>query len=458
MNFKPYTLIFGLGLSWPAFSQSRSLTLDEAYGIAMKEATAVLKAGSDVDVRGEQVIQSYLQWLPNLTVQGTYNQNRGRNYLTTAVPTTVHGASLGATYQIGSVLNIFNGLNDISAYESIRKKKFAADMTLERSRQQVALDIAQTYYQVILDAKVVAISEKNFRTSQDRQKLLEAQSQVGTRSLADVFRQQAQTSVDESTLISARNRFETNRITLLKKLRMDPRAPVDLVVPTLQQDLNFIKTEQQSNMDELVNQALNNRQDLKASDSIASAGRNDVSVAEAPYYPRLDFVATYGALGRDIDFQRVNGAEVTPFAQDSIGEQISENVNFTYGLAVSWNIFDRGLTRSSVSVARGTAYRAKIDSEDYRNQVIGEVKQAVGDLNATAQQLIASQTGLTAAQKSFEVSEGRYSVGSLNFIDLSAAQIALFQAETTFAQSSISYELQKRALDFVLGIPLGLPQ
>jgi outer membrane protein len=436
----------------------RSLTLDETIALAMKESSAVLKADVDSDVRGEQLIQSYLQWLPNLSAQANYNSSRGKLFVATAAPTLIDGSSYGSNYQISTVLNLFNGLSDLSNYRSIKDKKLAADKTFERAKEQVALDVAQSFLQVILDAKLVSIAEANFKISQDRTKLLEAQSQVGARSLADFFRQQAQTSADESSLISVKNRLETDKIVLLKKLRMDPRETVSFVEPLLAQDVkapqNLAIRDQE--IAHLTEEALKRRADYDASQRIAEATQEDVNVARAPYLPRLDFVATYGALSRKFDFQRVNGVDVAPAEEDSLGEQLQDHANYTYGLALTWNIFDRGVTRSTVSVARGIAYKAKIDSEDYRNQVIGEVKQMINDRDAAVQQMQTSQVGLRAAQKAFEVSSGRYEVGALSFIDLSAAQIALFQAQTNFAQATISYELQKRAMVYVLGTDAAL--
>lgn len=456
----PLLLLPGLGFAQiqaenVAPAPSRVLTLDEAVTIAVKEATAIRKAESDTEVRGEQVLQSYAQWLPNLAVQGAYNEYRGRSFLTTAAPTVVKGQSEGVNYTITSTLNIFNGLGDLSNFQSAQSKKSAADKTLERAKQQIALDVAQTYLQVILDGKLEQIAANNFKTSQDREKLIEGQTKVGTRSLSDLFRQQAQTSADQSALISARNRRETDSITLLKKLRLDPSVPVAFQEPALEQNIATIQADssaiQNIDIGKLIDQALEKRLDYGASKDLAKGAETDVSLARAPYYPRIDFVASYSAISRDFDYQRVNGIDQTPLDQDSLKDQLEKYGSTTYGLSLTWTIFDRFVARTNVAQARGTAYRAKLDSEDYRNQVIGEVRQVVNDRLAAIQQLATSQVGLVAAQKAFEVTEGRFGVGALSFVDLSAAQTALFQAQASFAQSLIAYELQKRAMVFVLG-------
>ncbi len=436
-----------------AMAAPETLTLEGSIERAVKASTPILKAEKDADVRGDALLQGYLQFLPNLTVQGGYNELQGRSFLTTAAPTLVRGKSDGFNYSVTSTLNIFNGLSDYSAFKSARDKKSAADKTFERAKQAIALDIAQSFLQVILDDKLRIIAENNFKTSQDREKLLDAQTKVGSRSLSDLFRQQAQTAVDEQSLIAARNKLETDKITFLKKLRMDPRADVIFQEPKLDQDINAIRKagEIPLNSDNLTTVALSNRPDYEASQKTASATQADVGVAQAPYYPRLDLFATYASLSRDYDYQRVNGVDVTPPDQENWRDQLADHGNTTVGLALTWSIFDRYVTTSTVAQARGVAYKAKLDAEDYRNQVIGEVRQVLNDRSTAIQQLVTTQIGVTAAQKAFEVTEGRFGVGALSFVDLSVAQTQLFQAQASFAQAIINFELQKRAMVYVLG-------
>ena len=105
-----------------------------------------------------------------------------------------------------STLNIFpTALRDLagvqSGSQSSRRGRFNSEA---RKKQQIALDVAQSFLQVVLDQQLVRIAKKNLVASQDREKLLTEQTRVGVRNLADLFRQQAQTSADESFLANSR--------------------------------------------------------------------------------------------------------------------------------------------------------------------------------------------------------------------------------------------------------------
>jgi outer membrane protein len=104
-----------------------------------------------------------------------------------------------------------------------------------------------------------------------------------------------------------------------------------------------------------------------------------------------------------------------------------------------------------VARARADADNAEIDAVDRQKQIMAEVRQAFGDYRSALQQLETTRTGLIAAKKAFEVVQGRYEVGSASFVDLITAQSALIQAESSRAQALISFALQTRTMNNVLG-------
>src|SRR4051794_23498103 len=97
-TFSLETLAFVLAMSinsmgWAVetsgFSEDNRLTLEKSIELALKQATTALKAENDVRVSGAQLLQSYGQFLPNLSAATSYSYSNGNNYLTTASPTLV---------------------------------------------------------------------------------------------------------------------------------------------------------------------------------------------------------------------------------------------------------------------------------------------------------------------------------------------------------------------------------
>ena len=102
---------------------------------------------------------------------------------------------------------------------------------LDRAKQQVAFDVAQAFYQVVLDRRLAAVAEANLALSTARDSQIEEQVRVGTRAPPDLYRQQAQQKADEVVVIDANNRTTTDIAALLNRLRLDATRPYVIVEP-----------------------------------------------------------------------------------------------------------------------------------------------------------------------------------------------------------------------------------
>lgn len=425
-----------------------SLSLEKSIELAVRGAASVLKAENDVKVSGAQLLQGYAQFLPNITAQGNYGYATGTSYLNQSGYLQVSGANWSGGYTLSSDLNLFNGMSDYAGLKSALLKKDAADLTLERARQQIALDIAQSFLQVVLDNKIVDIARKNLQQSQARERLLQEQTRVGSRNLSDLFRQQAQASADEAFLLTSQNKTRADQIAFLRKLRADVAKKYHFAEPELKEGKGPARFEDEA---ALLRTALERRADLKASTELSDAAVWDVKTNFASYLPKLDLVGTMVASGRTWDSLSTNGGNITPVLAPDLAYQVSNGINYAVTLNLTWTIFDRLVTHQNVEHARAQADNARIDAQDRRNQVEGEVREAYGDYKTATQQLRASKKGLEAAQKAYEVMEGRYEVGSASFIDLITVQAALVQAESARAQALIDFQLQSRNIEFAIG-------
>jgi outer membrane protein len=271
---------------------------------------------------------------------------------------------------------------------------------------------------------------------------------VGSKNLSDLFRQQAQTSADESLVLSSENKKRTDQIALLQKLRLDVAKTYHFVEPQLPPEAADRRFEDEAS---LLQRGLENRGDLKAAGMAASAARWDIRKAKGTYWPQLDLIGSATSGGRYLYSQAVNGQNVVPASQSSLADQLPNQVEYAIGIYLTWNLFDRFLNRQSVAIARASAENAEIDATDAGNRVKAEIRRAYGNYKTALQQLSASKKGEMAAQKAYDVIEGRYEVGSANFIDLITVQATLLQAQVARAQAVIDFMLQGKGLEFAIG-------
>jgi outer membrane protein len=425
------------------------LTLEKSVEHALREATTILKAKNAAEQTGMQLLQGYAQFLPNLTGTAGYSYNNGNSYLTQASPTYVTSENNGATYTVTSTLNIFNGLADISNLKSAVRKDEAANLSLKRAKQKISLDITQSYLQVVLDRQIVKIGTENLNRDQARERLFSEQARIGSRNLADLYRQQAQTSSDESFLLSSENKLRADQVLLLQKLRYDVAKDYKFIDPPFR-DVEVGETRFKDE-ERLIQSALGNRVDLHAAALAADASHYDVSVVKAAYLPQLNFGAMLTSSSRTLTNQIVNGVNVEPPSQMDTLSQLQNQSNYTFGLTLTWTFFDRLVTPMNVENANVVASNLEIDAQDRKLAVEGEVRRAYGDYQTAIEQLHSSKRGLASAEKAFELVLGRYNVGSANYVDLTTAQSTLVQAQSARADALIGLILQTKSIEFALG-------
>lgn len=424
------------------------LTLPGVVQQALAQAVTVLKAGNADQAQGARLLQAYAQFLPDLSAVGGYNQLHGVQFLTEGPPTVVDSRNRGYDYELSSTLNLFNGLSDYGSFQAALGQRRAAVLSLERARQQVALDIAQAYLQVKLDERIMSYAAENFEASQQRQTLLEQETEVGSRGLPDLYRQQAQTSADLSFLIDTRNKRRDDLLALLRRARYDMSRDYELADVALDTADAGRPYEDEAG---LVAAALGARPDLRATLYLADAAEAGIASARSGYLPRVDLGWTMENTSRLFDTDDVNGVAMVPASQPSFDYQFSHYTNYVVGLTATWRLFDRLSTHAAVRQAQAAASDAELDYEDARLGVQQDVKQAFGDFQAAELKLTAAHEGLRSARESYEATAQRYEVQASSLLDLQTAQSALLQAQAALAQAEIGLYLEGRQMEFALG-------
>lgn len=443
-------LLATLGLS--ALGQQATVTtlsLQDCIDRGITQSTPVLLGRNNVALSGTQVLEAYGQlFLPNLQAGAGYNYAVGNNFYSTEGPALVRTDRGAFNYQLTSSINIFSGYNNLSTWKAAQLNQKSAVLSLNFAEQQIAEDVTQTFLQVILDRRFVGLDSENYVISQRREGQLQALVDVGQRAKTDLYQQQALTAQDKQLLITSENQLRSDKILLLRKLRLDSLDSYQFSDITVDDDP---AADVYGNEDALVKRALSDRVDIQASELNTEVAQWDIKKFKSGYLPSVSFGAGLYEAGAYFNSLYVNGTDLKPAYQESLGNQLFKQVNGVFGINATWSIFDKYYTKSNVQAARINLDNTRINLEDNKILVVSQIRQAWGDYTTAVQQAATAQKGLIAAQEAFDNISGRYQQGISNFIDLSNAQLVLLQAKQTSVQASLSIMLQKRVIDFYTG-------
>jgi outer membrane protein len=443
-------LLFLCTLTCYSQSSIRILSLDNCIKTGLTNATEVLKGQNAVEQAGAQVLYAYGEYLPSVNFSGGYNYSSGNSSLLN-VPFMGTLDKSAYYYQLTSTINIYSGQYTRANFKASIFNKKGQELTLQWARQEVALDIIQTFLQVMLDKKLQTIQKENLLISEKREEQITALTEVGRLTMVDLFQQQAQTSLDQAALSNAMNKLRSDKILFLTKLRLNAKDSLEKYdfdeLPLDDQP----QAEKYDNENNLVRQALANRTDLQANEMNIDMAAWNIKKYYSGYLPKVSFQAGAFNSGLYYDYLYYDHQVETPSAQNNLSYQLTHQVYGLAGVNATWNIFDNNYTKSNVISAKAQYRNAQIDYRDQRLQIVSDVRQAFGDYKNDLQLIETANKGLIAAEKAFQAMQDRYIQGSASFIDVVTTQINLLTAKESQIQAIINFMLEKRTLDYLLG-------
>ena len=125
-------------------------------------------------------------------------------------------------------------------------------------------------------------------------------------------------------------------------------------------------------------------------------------------------------------------------------------MNFTLSVPV----FNGLSVRSNQQRATIFREQAEITAREVRNQLRQIIETAYNDAVAASKAYEASQRQVEALEESFRVTEKRYNLGAVNFVDYQIAQNNLFTAKSDLVRTKYDFIFKTKILDFYQGNPI----
>lgn len=409
-----------------------SLTLGNAVQLALHNnpdlaLVSNAKQAADIDLKKAQG-----NYLPTLQASGQASQNWQQQ----SSPGVDH-QSQELNLNLAANLNLFNGFADQAGVSAAEELSGAATQTLNRQQQTTAFDTLTNCVSLLVDRELVQVRKSALESEQQLQQQIEAFYQAGTRSVTDLYRQQAATSQAEYDLLETRRNQQVAELALLQQLGMEPPVTVVLQAPNR---FELLSREQTLDLPASYRLALQSRPDLLAQEKQLTARRHQVRQARAGYLPSVDLYATTGTGYSSLD------------EDNAFGSQLAEkNGSATVGLSVTIPIFDGDQTRTSVALARISQSDASLELTKLRQQIGSEVGQGLADLQTARQQAQVAASQLTYARQAWEAAQARYQVGSATWVELSDARTTLVEAQTAEVEARYAVLQQSLTVGYARG-------
>lgn len=306
----------------------------------------------------------------------------------------------------------------------------AADLNLERTRQQVRFQTEQAYYNLLQRQNLLGVAENAVKTAQAQLKLINIQYEEGALPKADVLQMEVQLAAYNQELVTAKGERD---VAVYQLSKLIGREGEDIVLKDKLTYEPFPYT-----LAEAETFAMANRPDRVAATFGVNRAKAGVTVAQAGYKPSVNAV-----------YSR-NIADNRPFMRDG------RNETWSFGVDANWNVFDNFITTANVDAAKANVENAKATETNIKKTLILETRSAYAQMKAAEINIKASEIAAKQAKESYEIASVRYDEGVDNLLAVTTAQERLTRAETNYFTALYNYNLYRAQLEQAVGFPVAL--
>lgn len=415
-------LLIGLSLGgFSAMSQAENLL--QVYKQARESNPDLRKTAADRDAAFEKINEARSPLLPQLGLSAGYTHTNGYRDKRDQNSDATSG-SLALTQTIF----------DMSKWRALTLQEKTAgisDVTFQTSSQQLILDTATAYFNVLsaIDSLSYTQAQKQavYRTlDQTTQRF-----NVGLVAITDV--QNARSNYDTvlAAEVTARNTLDN----ALEKLRQ--------VTGTFYPELASLNTDRFSTqrpeaVNNLLKEAESRNLSLLSARLSQDLAREQIRSAQTGYMPTIDFNASTA-----VSNTKNNGSRnSTPDAD------IGQN---KVGLSFNMPLYSGGQTNSQVQQAQYNFVGASEQLESAHRNVVQTVRSSFNNVNASISSINAYKQAVVSAQSSLDAMEAGYQVGTRTIVDVLDATTTLYNAKQQLSSARYTYLINQLNIKFALG-------
>ncbi len=435
----------------PSASGVRVLTLDDALTLAEARNESVLIAEAGVRrARGVEA-QVHSQRLPQLTGNASYDRTLASEYdgifdtdsLGEGEENAFADLPFGQpnAYRIGLSFSqlIYAGGRERALEKQARLGRDVATLSVTSAKAQLALDVAQAFYDAALADRLVGIADDTLAQASRSFEQTRAKREAGLVSEFELLRAQVDRDTLQSPRVRAGNTRDVAYFRLKQLLDLPLATPLQLAAQL---------------------------DDPRLAPAARFASR--LAEAEAATQPRLRLAVTQADLGVQVSEQGVAIADAQ--RKPAVALQSSAGIvnypsafpgvddwrkNWTVSLGVQLPILTGGRIKAEQNIAR-----ADRDSAQAQLQLTKELSDlddasARASLGAARADWEVAAGTIQQAARAYEIAELRFREGLSTQLELSDARLLLAQAQVNRARAARDLQLTRVRLALLPELPLG---
>lgn len=434
-------------MSVSLFSQKK-WTLQESVNYAVENNLQVVRGNLNTKIQDNTLKIAKREYLPSVNANAGVNGAFGQ------------GIDLfGNTNRNDNFRNNANVSADILLFnygrleKNIRKTQYeveANNFDLQRTKDDISLQIAQQYLSILLNREIVQISESALSNAQKLYERAKITTDVGTTPQTILAEAEAALAREKQNVTTAEINTDRSLFALAMLLQLKDYKNFDIVNVPVDSVLDAPLFSAES----IIDKAYENQPQIKAADSRIKSAEAQTEITRTAFWPTITANAGFGT-SYFYRFKLVDPTGAT-IQQTNFLDQFTDNFGQQVGVSANIPIFNKGITRLQVEQSKINEELAKVALEQSKQDVLQNVQKAQFDAESNYGAYLAATQAEKSSSLALDFAEKSFAAGRTTIYDLNTARNNFANAQGSVAQAKYNYLFSIKLLNFYAGIPLSL--
>lgn len=429
-------ITLGLLVSWPCKAQKK-YTLQECIEQALRSNTDIKRQRVLVDKQAIETETQRFSRLPNLNADATQKFDFGRSL--NRENTFDDSNSQSTSFSLSMELPIFTGFKISNMIAQHKLELKIAGENLKKIQNDISLQVATAYYQVLLNKEIAAIAQIQIeltREQQDVTRILVSHEKVPESQILDI---EAQLANDELAATKAKNTLRLSMVDLIQLLEIDQPETFDVMQEDTEEILPLLRKPEDIF---LISEQI--MPQIKSAHLAISSQQRSIRIAQSAYYPTLSLLG-----GLNTDYYHFSNAQNLSF-----NNQLKNNLQKTIYVTLRIPLFNRLSTRNNVRKARKELEDSRLIAENTGKALYKEIQKVWYDALSAQEKYHSTAKAVVANNEALRYAKEKYAIGKSTVYEYNEARMKLANSQSEQAQAKYEYLRQRCLLAFYAGEPI----
>ncbi|MBW7676406.1 TolC family protein [Chryseobacterium chendengshani] len=405
INKSVIAISFFIGIANANAQEKKQITLDEAVQLGIQNSKSLKIDAAKIEEATADLLAAKNRQLPDLSVSASYLYLPLKPTIDLKIPGVsaaggpeVHQVAYGSA---NLTVPIYSGGRIKYGIQSAKYLVEASKLSSENDKVAIAYNVAQAYNNLFKANQSIKVLQENLSASAKRDETFLKLENNGVIARNDRLKANLQTSNIELQLLEAQNNYSIANINMDLLLGLPETTEIEV-------DQNYI--DEASDLKPVsfyVNEAYENRNDLKSLDQQRKAAELGTRSAKAENLPSIAFTGGYVA------------ADIPKFL--TIYNAVNVGVGISYNLSNLWK------ENSALKQSKAREMQLSATNELLNDNIKLEVNREYQNSDYSKKRIAVFEKAAVQANENYRITKNKYDNGlatMTELLDADAAQIA----------------------------------